>query len=247
MTLVQFQQALAQAKSLSELNKILAAHLKCFGFRAYAFTYYSAPIKFVRKLRYHYVSDALKPWHLYYLEQGYAEVDRTLDESYRQTLPIFWDVNEQLAVAKNNREKRIRLESIEFGIDKGLSLPIHGPQQDFATLTLHQFRGENCLNNYITQQYEWLNIVYLFFHFVRNFLDLNELEPVHYQLTSREKMCLALTAKAWPVGHIAKKLGITERTVNFHLQNANKKLGVSNKHQAVNKLFYSPTLEPTHY
>lgn len=34
---------------------------------------------------------------------------------------------------------------------------------------------------------------------------------------------------------ISKELNITERTVNYHIQRLNKKLGVKNKYQAVIK------------
>lgn len=53
------------------------------------------------------------------------------------------------------------------------------------------------------------------------------------RLTSRERDVLASTHKgntAWEVG---LALGMSETTVNFHLRNAMKKLGVNSKHQAV--------------
>ncbi|MBV8658241.1 MAG: autoinducer binding domain-containing protein [Burkholderiales bacterium] len=53
------------------------------------------------------------------------------------------------------------------------------------------------------------------------------------KLTLREMECLKYTMDgktAWEVGVI---LGMSERTANFHLQNAIKKLDVCNKHQAV--------------
>ncbi|MBV8657503.1 MAG: autoinducer binding domain-containing protein [Burkholderiales bacterium] len=52
------------------------------------------------------------------------------------------------------------------------------------------------------------------------------------KLTSRETECLKYTLDgktAWEVGVI---LGMSERTANFHLQNAIRKLNVCNKHQA---------------
>ena len=42
----------------------------------------------------------------------------------------------------------------------------------------------------------------------------------------------SLTAKSWRVDEIAAELKISPRTVNFHIQNANKKLRVNNKYQA---------------
>ena len=216
-----------------QAKTLLQKYLTSFGFRSYAFTFYAGHIKSGRKLKYHCVSDALRPWHLYYLEQAYADVDRTLEENYRTTLPLFWNVQEQLAQAKNKREQRIRLESIEFGIDKGLSLPVHGPNHDFASLTLHQRVGEVCLKNYELHQFDWQSATQIFYHYIKKILDLNKNPVALYTLTRREEQCLAFTAKSWRVEKIAKELDISQRTVNFHIQNANKKLGTNNKYQSV--------------
>lgn len=233
----QFAECLEKAATESEARAILHHYLSHFNFRYYAFTYYSGHIKTGRKLKYHCVSDALRPWHLHYLEQGYADVDRTLEKNHTMTLPLFWNVEEQTTIAKNKRELRIRQESREFGIDKGLSLPVHGPDHDFATLTLHQCRGEICLKDYVLYQYEWLNATHIFYHYIRKILQLNDMPNVNFQLTRREEQCLALTAKSWRIEQIAKELNISPRTVNFHIQNANKKLGTNNKYQAVYKYY----------
>ncbi|NYT80192.1 LuxR family transcriptional regulator [Alcaligenaceae bacterium] len=52
-------------------------------------------------------------------------------------------------------------------------------------------------------------------------------------LTKRELSCLQWAAQgktSWEVGMI---LGLTERTVNFHIQNACKKLGVHGRQAAI--------------
>ncbi len=70
-------------------------------------------------------------------------------------------------------------------------------------------------------------------------LNLNEVISVNNALTKREKQCLNFTAKIWRVEKIAKELGISLRTVNFHIQNANKKLGTNNKYQSIHKIISS--------
>lgn len=237
MNLSHFANRLESATSTKQAEIILQEYLTQFGFRRFAFTYYSGHVKSGRKLRYDFVSEALRPWHLHYLEQKYADVDRTLEESHLFTLPLFWDVQEQLSSAKNNRELRIRKESIEFGIHQGLSIPIHGPQHDFVTLTLHQFRTENCLKNYGAHQFEWLAATQIFYHYIKKILGQKKLPLQQCNLTKREEQCLLLTAKSFRVEQIAKELKISPRTVNFHLQNANKKLGTHNKYQTIYKYF----------
>lgn len=116
-------------------------------------------------------------------------------------------------------------------------MPIHGPNYDFVTLTLHQFQNETCFENCKKQQYEWLSATQIFYAYIRKILNLNNCDMTPYQLTRREKQCLAFTAKSWRVTQIATELNISPRTVNYHIQNANKKLGTNNKYQAVNRYF----------
>lgn len=238
MLLHQLVAALEDSKSERALKASIHHYLTQYGFNAFAFTYYSGHIKTGRKLKFHLVSDALRPWHLHYLEQAYADVDRTLETIHTQTLPLYWNVHEQLKHAKNKRERRIRLESIEFGIHRGLSLPVHGPNLDFAVLTLHEFRDETCLSQFESDQYEWMNAAQMIYHYTKKMLDMSHpVEPL-YQLTKREEQTLMLTAKGWRVEQIANELKISSRTVNFHIQNANKKMGTNNKYQSMCKYLY---------
>ena len=237
MNLDGFVKALHQASATHTAETLLGEYLSHFGFRYYAFTYYAGHIKSGRKLLYHTVSHALRPWHIHYLEQCYADVDRTLEESYTTTLPLFWDIHQQLAIAKNKREERLRMESIEFGIDKGLSLPVYGPNNDFSTLTLHQCHGETCLAQYPSLQYEWLSAAHIFYHDIKKII--HGKQTINFHLTKREEECLLFTAKSWRVEKIAKELKISPRTVNFHLQNANKKCGKNNKYQSAYHYFQS--------
>lgn len=237
MNLLQFTNQLAATKTSAQAEAVLDSYLASFGFRSYAFTYYSGHVKSGRKLRYHYVSKALRVWHNHYLAQKYADVDRTLEESHSMTLPLFWDAHQQLKLAKNKREQRIREESIEHGIDQGLSIPVYGPQQDFATLALHQRVKETCLQKYESKQFEWMSAVQIYYHHIRRILNLSEKHIAPFQLTKREIQCLSYTQKSWRVEQIAKALKISVRTVNFHLQNANKKLGQNNKYQSAYRYF----------
>ena len=52
-------------------------------------------------------------------------------------------------------------------------------------------------------------------------------------LTGRERDCLILAAHGMTSGDIGVKLGITERTVNFHFGNIISKLGVLNRSEAI--------------
>lgn len=232
MNLSQFAALLDSATEISQAETLLGTYLSQFSIYSYAFTHYRGHVKTGQKLQYHCVSKALEEWHLHYLEQQYADADRTLQAYYHTTLPCYWDTQSQLKQSKNKREKRIREESIKFGIDKGVSIPIHGPHHDFSSLTLHQRKNEHCLDSGETQQFEWIAAGQLFYCHIKRILQQTSKLVRPAALTKREAQCLSYTAKSYRVEQIAKTLKISERTVNFHLQNANRKLGTHNKYQA---------------
>jgi LuxR family transcriptional regulator, quorum-sensing system regulator BjaR1 len=57
--------------------------------------------------------------------------------------------------------------------------------------------------------------------------------PVRSALTEREVQILALSAAGKSAAEIADALAISERTVNFHIGTAKRKLGAVNKTHAV--------------
>ncbi|CDZ78903.1 Transcriptional activator protein LuxR [Legionella massiliensis] len=224
-------QRMTLAESKDSLNQMISSYFSQQGISSLAFTYYSQHTKTGSKLIYQWATPALRAWHQHYLDEGYADIDRTLESSEQSLLPVYWDVHEQLAASKNKREARIREESIEFGIDKGLSISIHGPAGDFFVLVVHQRVKETGLSGWQEKQYPWIAIALCYFHHLRQFLLREAVEDS--TLTKRERQCLQLTSQGLRIDNIAKALDISRRTVNFHIQNANKKLGVSNKYLAI--------------
>jgi DNA-binding CsgD family transcriptional regulator len=64
------------------------------------------------------------------------------------------------------------------------------------------------------------------------------------ELSSREKVCLSWTAlgkSSWEIGRI---LSISENTVIFHIKNAMRKLGTSNRTVAAVKAIQLGLIEP---
>ena len=54
-------------------------------------------------------------------------------------------------------------------------------------------------------------------------------------LTARERQCLRMAANGLTSGDIGGKLGISERTVNFHMRNVLRKLDALNRPEAIAK------------
>lgn len=230
---------MAQLEQTTEQHlaeRLLQRFLASYHIKSYAFTYYSLHPGSRRRLKYEVTSAPLKAWHQYYLESAYDEVDQTTQSSKSAVVPVYWNVQQQLKEARSPREKIIREESISFGIDKGYSIPIHGPDNDFAILVIHQRCGEDCFERHPTAIAEWFTAGYYYYAFIRKHLIQPSTTENKYQLTRREIQCLNLSSKNYLAKDIAMQLELTPRTVHYHLQNANKKLGTKNKFQSLNKI-----------
>lgn len=57
--------------------------------------------------------------------------------------------------------------------------------------------------------------------------------PEAPNLTAREVECIRLAARGLTIGETAREIQVAERTVEFHLGNAMRKLGAVNKLRAV--------------
>jgi DNA-binding CsgD family transcriptional regulator len=235
MKLLELESALMMAKSILELNKAIVQYLRGFGITTFSFTYYYHHPSSHNKLKYDFATPNFEPWHKHYLNEGYEDIDSTLDFAHKTTLPTFWNLEQQLKEAKTPREKQMRLDSIAFGVTQGLSISIHGPQEDFATLTLVQMKNQKCLDKWRELQYEMFAVGHYYYFYLQQHLLQTQGPNKKYQLNRREIQCLTLVAKQYTMESIAKALQITERTVNYHIQRFNKKLGTQNKYQSVIK------------
>lgn len=231
-----FEKLLSRAVNLAELNKILTKYLADFGITTFSFTYYSYHSRAKSKIKYDFASPSLKLWHDHYLAENYDEVDSHLDEEYREVLPKNWDIHKQIESAKGRREKQMRLDGLKFGAEKGLSIPIHGAHDDFANLMVEQLQGQKCLEKRDEIKFELLAAGYCYYHYMKKLLLKQITSEDGLHLSQREMQIMQLVAQEYSVSEIAKELAITERTVNFHIQRVNKKLGTNNKYQSVSTL-----------
>lgn len=243
MTLSEFHTLLLNARTLADLNQALKTYLAEHAVSTYSFTYYSYHPNSLNKLKYDFSSDNYATWHQHYISENYEEIDSTMDKIYRTSLPTFWNVQDQLKEASSAKERQMRLDSIDFGAIKGISIPIHGPQEDFACFLVVQMKGESSLDNWPTAQYDLFVMAYYYYSFLQKLLLKAQVPIEKYQLNKRELQCLHLIAKQFSVKKIAQNLNITPRTVNYHIQRLNKKLGTQNKYQSVIKSLQHGLLE----
>lgn len=233
--LLRLENELVQAKTVTDCDGALSRYLASKGINTFSFTYYAYHPNSANKLKYDMSSPNFKVWHQHYLEEQYNDIDSTLSFVYNNHLPIYWNLEQQLAQATSTSERKMRLDSIAFGAESGLSIPIHGPHNNFAVLLLVQMQNEQCNLQQAKEQYEFFVAAHHYYHYIQAHL-LEEVSANQiFCLTQREIQCLLLIAKEYSVKEMAQQLELSERTINFHIQKINKKLAVKNKYQALAK------------
>lgn len=236
MKIRDFHLALQATGTLAGLQHPLSQYLAGFGIRMFSFTYYRHKSAKLQKEIFSCSSESYKLWHQHFLNQQYAAVDSTLNMARLQNDPLFWEVKQQLAEASSLAEQQMRLDSLKFGARRGLSIPVHGHDEDFASLTLIEMQAQNCLEKWQEQQYEWMSAAQCLFNHVQQLLHTTfNHSDNDYSLSDKELKCLQLLSCEQPMPLIARSMGIKVRTVNYHIQRLNKKLGVRNKYQALAK------------
>lgn len=231
---MEYEQLLNQASNLAQLNKALTRYLLSYGISAFTFTYYTNIAGSKHALFHELVSDNLKAWHAYYHQENFSQVDQTYQKVNKLNIPVFWDLQEQLNSAKTEKEKRMRQEGLNLGVRVGLAIPVHGPKGDYAELSLRQFQHETCLIPWQEHKYAWQCAALYYYHHLHAHLSPPSIQ-IEFHLTPRELQCLQLLIQNYSTLEIASNLSMTERTVNFHIQNINHKLGTKNKYQSISK------------
>lgn len=182
-------------------------------------------------------------WVERYIEQDYVHLDPIVEEGSRSKVPFAWSkvVDPKLL---NPRQKEFFKEAADFGIANGVTVPIHG-HRSFAMMSMVAHGTEKESAASIAENLHLVQLLTLYFHnHAGGMLLESYLDKERPKLTNREIECLTWTARGKTSWEISMILSVSESTVVAHIENAKKKLGVSNKPHAVVKAVMMGLLDP---
>lgn len=164
-----------------------------------------------------------------YKTEGLSEVDPVAQLLSKSWLPVAWDYRQHVT-APNPRCAELFLRSREIGYQCGVSTQISGPGgQRYVLACIFDGAPDTFWARHATLGRE---LMILGPHLARAHHELTHGDAEGASLTERERECLTWTSRGKTAWEISKILGVRERTVNFHLQNAMGKLETSSKHHA---------------
>lgn len=162
-------------------------------------------------------------WQKCYQEQNYLAIDPSVVRGVRSTMPFVWS-DELFSSARNMWE-----DAKAHGLDYGWVQSSRNAQGIIGMLTLSRSL-EDLSDSELrakTPKMSWLVQVA---HFgMSRSLTSSMLPEAEVTLSKREIEVLRWTAEGKTSGEVADILRISERTVNFHINNSLAKLNASNK------------------
>jgi LuxR family transcriptional regulator, quorum-sensing system regulator BjaR1 len=165
-------------------------------------------------------------WYGLYLQEGYSEVDPAFTPRRRSSAPFLW-LDTPIDDDPSPRTAAFVRRAAEFGLMQGLVVPIPRDGRRQGVVWFGGASGDLAVGTIAA-----LRLVALY-AFERLLQFRVPARRARSPITPRERETLTLAAAGKKAREIAKLLGINKRTVDEHLEAAKRKLGATNRTQAV--------------
>ncbi|MGX8009739.1 LuxR family transcriptional regulator [Mesorhizobium sp. ORM8.1] len=175
-------------------------------------------------------------WQERYFKMGYDQIDPVIKNGRKRASAFRWSEIYNDA-GTTEAERRVLDEAAKFGLKSGITIPLHGPNTDFALMSFAQ-KSHHRIKN--------ITIIYLQFaalHFLERWGKMGNTKNAP-GLSPREMECLQWAARgksSWETGVI---LNVSLNTVNFHIKNAMRKLDCTNRTVAAIRAIDLGIIEP---
>lgn len=171
-----------------------------------------------------------KSWVDRYLAMDYARVDPVVQGCYQRFNPVDWKRLDWSGKA----QRAFLAEAIAYGVGRqGFSVPIRGPNGQFALFTVSDDRSDDDWAAYTERHVRDLILV-------AHYVNQRALEIEHgtdavapRTLSPREIDALTLLAMGYSRGQAAESLSISQHTLRVYIESARFKLGAMNTTHAV--------------
>ena len=169
-------------------------------------------------------------WHQRYEDVRYRDFDPVVHSALGGFAPFDW-----ASLDWSGRPvKRLLSEASEFRVgNQGYSVPIHGPNGQFAMFSVSKHCSERDWALLVAEVAQ--DMLLLAYHIHRQVLEITgaDARSRDLALSPRERDVLTMVAAGASRARIAERLTISESTVRVYLDSARHKLGALNAFHAV--------------
>jgi DNA-binding CsgD family transcriptional regulator len=183
-------------------------------------------------------------WRARYFAKGYMSIDPVVTHCVNKMTPYPW---EQIKPLEQD-DKIVREfmgEAREFGLNSGVSFPIHSPQGEFSIFSAASSQNTGHARKQILKAIPFTHFFTAYLHeYVRKIFQQQGLPLRKVPLIEQERQCLLWVTEGKTSWDTSEILGVSEQTVISYLQNICEKLNVFSPEQAVARAVSSGLITP---
>jgi DNA-binding CsgD family transcriptional regulator len=169
-------------------------------------------------------------WARHYIERDYISIDPVVIGARRRFHPMDWKSLDWSSA----RAREMMRDAIAHGLgNQGWSIPIWGPQGEFALFCVNHDTDDRSWEEFTAQNGKDLLIVSHLMHAQAMRIINKELEPPTMDLSPREREALTQLSLGRSRAAVADALDISENTLRAYIDSARHKLGALNVTHAV--------------
>jgi DNA-binding CsgD family transcriptional regulator len=232
------QRRFAATRTMEQLKSALAEESRRLGFDSHIYAL-RVPTNFTNA-QVIMVDGYPDGWVKRYFEAKYYDSDPVMAWCLGHMVPICWS---DLTLEPGSRAQAMMLEAASFGLRDGVTMPVHSPHGELGILSLSLDAPPERARAITERALPYVQLLASHLHeAVRNLHGL--LAAARPDLTERERECLSWAADGKTSSEIAQILGVREPTVNFHMNNAMRKLDVVSRQQGIGKAVLQGLIQP---
>ena len=221
--------SVADLRGRNKAGLFLREAISRYGLRHIAYSAINVPDP---NLGYFYVSSTYPDkWVDRYISRNYVVVDPVVRRAFTSLVPFDW-----AELPKSKEEKNFFGESVEFGLGRqGITFPVRGGRNEIGLFNLNSEASERDWRSMRTLLIRDFQILATLFHDGILSAENVALSTRTVELSPRETECLKWAAEGKTAWETSLILGVSERCVRFHLDQARRKLDCLTKVQTVAK------------
>lgn len=171
---------------------------------------------------------------LNYQKDKYINNNPIFEYCIKNTIPFIWDCN------KLEKKSLFSHEIKDYGINHGISFPMHGINHEFGILTLSFYCKEDdyirTINKNFNQLIALRDIILHYLIFLKN-------KKNNIKLSKREKEVCSWYLIGKTTWEISRILNCSEANINFHFKKIREKFNVNSRGAAIIKAIENGQIE----
>lgn len=183
-------------------------------------------------------------WLEGYLD-GMAKHDPVVKYCFENTSAIRWDKLIQMEQYIDPEGAELMKQASARGLVNGCSIPLKSPAGEIVIMSFATRTEDNIENRMAELEHNSRAFTSWLFDAYTRISGMKMGGSETSNLTAREVECLFWACEGKTTWEISQIIGVTERTVVFHLSSATKKLGAANRQHAVAKAIISGLIKPS--